>query len=303
MMKTDSTLSALHVPRGLDHLVIGVRDLDAAGERYARFGFTVGARNRHPWGTENRIVQFPGAFLELVTVAEPGRIPEPHGRSYSFGGFVRDALARGEGLSMTVLESQDAKADALRFSTDGIGPYDPFFFERMGVGPDGAPRRVAFSLAFAEDSAARDCGFFVCQQHEPQNFWNRSAQRHANGVTGLAAAVMVAENPTDHHIFLTGFTGQRSLESSSFGISAALPRGRFDILNPKAAAFVFGAAEPVTDKTEYYAGFIVTVPDLVDIKRYLGENRVEFIQTPGRIVIPAADNCGTAIAFEAGLPV
>ncbi len=44
--------------RRIDHLVLAVRDLDAAGLFYERLGFQVGARNRHPWGTENRIVQF-----------------------------------------------------------------------------------------------------------------------------------------------------------------------------------------------------------------------------------------------------
>ena len=46
------------MPHGLDHIVHAIRDLDAAAESYARAGFTVGARNRHPWGTHNRIVQF-----------------------------------------------------------------------------------------------------------------------------------------------------------------------------------------------------------------------------------------------------
>ena len=99
-------------PRGLDHLVLGVHDLDAAAALYQRLGFTVGARNTHPWGTQNRIVQFPGAFLELITVGDAGAIP-PHGqRRFSFGAFVRDALARGEGMSMLVLESKDAAAAA-----------------------------------------------------------------------------------------------------------------------------------------------------------------------------------------------
>ena len=52
-------------PRGIDHLVLAVHDLDAAGDFYEKLGFRVGARNRHPWGTENRIVQFPHIFLEL----------------------------------------------------------------------------------------------------------------------------------------------------------------------------------------------------------------------------------------------
>ena len=45
--------------RRIDHLVVAVRDLDGAGRFYERLGFQVGARNRHPWGTENRLVQFP----------------------------------------------------------------------------------------------------------------------------------------------------------------------------------------------------------------------------------------------------
>ena len=57
--------------RGLDHLVLGVRDLEADAAFCEALGFTVGARNRHPWGTHNRIIQFPGSFLELITVGEP----------------------------------------------------------------------------------------------------------------------------------------------------------------------------------------------------------------------------------------
>jgi catechol 2,3-dioxygenase-like lactoylglutathione lyase family enzyme len=45
------------MPHGLDHIVRAVRDLDAAAKFYARAGFAVGARNRHAWGTHNRIVQ------------------------------------------------------------------------------------------------------------------------------------------------------------------------------------------------------------------------------------------------------
>src|ERR1700733_6713592 len=102
------------MPRGLDRIVRAGLDLDAATELYARAGFTVGARNRHPWGTHNRIVQFPGFFIELITVGEPGLSQPPKG-SFSFGGFTRDFLARGEGLSMLVLEGKGAAADVAAF--------------------------------------------------------------------------------------------------------------------------------------------------------------------------------------------
>jgi catechol 2,3-dioxygenase-like lactoylglutathione lyase family enzyme len=101
--------------RGLDHIVHAVRDLDAAGEFYRRAGFTVGARNRHPWGTHNRIVQFPGFFVELIAVGEPELIVPPTARSFSFGDFTRSFLGREQGLSMLVLEGEDAAADVADF--------------------------------------------------------------------------------------------------------------------------------------------------------------------------------------------
>jgi catechol 2,3-dioxygenase-like lactoylglutathione lyase family enzyme len=61
------------MPNGLDHIVHAVRDLDAAAAFYASAGFIVGARNRHPWGTHNRIVQLKNCYIELLAVAEPER--------------------------------------------------------------------------------------------------------------------------------------------------------------------------------------------------------------------------------------
>ena len=102
--------------RGLDHIVHAVRDLDAAAGLYRRLGFEVGSRNRHPraWGTQNHIVQLPGTFIELLTVADPTGIAPHAPRFFSFGAFNRDFLARGEGLAMLVLEGRGAP-DAAEF--------------------------------------------------------------------------------------------------------------------------------------------------------------------------------------------
>ena len=136
------------MPRGLDHIVHAVDDLDAAGEFYRRAGFTVGARNRHPWGTHNRIVQFPGFFIELIAVGEPDRILPPAAGAFSFGAFTRDFLAREQGLSMLVLEGKGAAADVAAFDKAGIGHARQFDFEREAKRPDGTtvkvlPRRSA----------------------------------------------------------------------------------------------------------------------------------------------------------------
>ena len=111
------------MPRGLDHIVHAVRDLDAAAALYRRLGFTVGARNRHPWGTHNHIVQLPGFFLELLTVAEPEKLGS-EGFSALFGTFNRLFLKRHEGLSFMMLESADALQDAADFRAAKIAASD-----------------------------------------------------------------------------------------------------------------------------------------------------------------------------------
>lgn len=285
--------------RGLDHLVIGVADLDAAGEFYARLGFRVGARNRHPWGTENRIVQFPGAFLELITIGDGTAIP-PHGqRLFSFGAFVRDALARGEGMSMLVLESRDSRADAEGFRRAGIGDFESFFFERQAKRPDGSEVRVAFSLAFAENSAARECAFFVCQQHEPQNFWNPVFQQHENGASGLAATFMVAAEPLAQRDFLSAFSGAGAIETADGGLRLDLPRGRLEVLTPKVAGALLGEDEAKRAEPRF-AGFAVTVPDLARVEANLGRQGVVHRRGERSLVVPPSSGLGCAIVFEQG---
>src|SRR5262249_11384567 len=78
---------------------------------------------RHTWGTHNRLVQTPGFFVELLTVAEPEKLGSD-GLSALFGTFNRLFLKDQEGLSLLILESSDAAADAARFRSAGIGASD-----------------------------------------------------------------------------------------------------------------------------------------------------------------------------------
>jgi hypothetical protein len=283
--------------RGLDHLVLVVHDLDAAGRLYEAMGFRVGARNRHPWGTENRIVQFPGTFLELITVGGGAEIPPHVGSSFSFGAFVRDAQARGEGFAMLVLESHDAEADKAAFDAADIGGFERTSFSRLAKRPDGSTAHVAFSLAFARDALAPQAGFFVCQQHYPENFWNPAFQAHPNGATGVPGVLMVAENPAAHAEFFTAFTGQHDLVSHSGGIVVPTPRGRIEVLT--GASLAFHAGLRLAEEPARFVAFRVAVPDLAAQAARLDEAGVDVTRHEGTLVVPPAVAHGTAIIFQA----
>jgi hypothetical protein len=281
--------------RGLDHIVHAVRDLDAAGEAYARLGFTVGARNRHPWGTHNRIVQFPGVFIELLAIGDMERIPPARPRALSFGAFTRDFLARHEGLSMLVLEGKGAAADADAFRAAGIGDFDVFDFEREGKRPDGTAVKVAFSLAFAEDKQAPDTGFFTCQQHYPENFWSPAFQKHANSVAGVAGVVFVAENPADHHVFLKAFSGVSDLQSTSSGITIETPRGEIQVMDPAAFRLHYAVAPPDVARGMRLAAMRFAAGDMAVARAALGARASERMD---KLIVGPERAHGAVLVFE-----
>lgn len=285
--------------RGLDHIVHAVRDLDAAAAFYGRLGFTVGARNRHPraWGTQNHIVQLPGTFIELLTVADASGIA-PHGpRQFSFGAFNRDFLARGEGLSMLVLEGR-GRADAGEFRAAGIGDFELYEFEREGKRPDGMPIKVSFALAFAADPKAPDAGFFTCQHRHPENFWNPAFQIHANTATGVAGVVLVSENPSDHQVFLSAFAGEREMQATSAGISVVTCRGVIEVLTPQAFREHYGPPPPDTSNGARLAAVRFAVPNRAAVGRLLHEAGVPATARMGRFVVSPDAALGATLAFE-----
>jgi catechol 2,3-dioxygenase-like lactoylglutathione lyase family enzyme len=285
------------VPRGLDHAVHAVRDLDAAAELYRRLGFKVGARNRHPWGTHNHLVQLPGFFVELLTLAEPEKLGTD-GFSNLFGRFNQSFLSRHQGLSILLLESGDAAADAAAFKSAGIAASDVMKFEREGSRPDGSMVKVGFSLAFARDAKAPEIGFATCQQHFPKNFWNPTFQQHPNTASSVAGVVLVAENPTDHHIFLSAFTGVRDLHATSSGVTATTPRGDIKVMDPVAFRSHFGTEPPDISEGARLAAVQFRVREQAALVAALQAGGIEFALQMGQLIVPPDIAMGATILFE-----
>jgi catechol 2,3-dioxygenase-like lactoylglutathione lyase family enzyme len=288
-------------PRGIDHLVLAVRELEAARAAFVRLGFTLTPVARHPWGTVNSLAQFDGAFLELLAVADPAQIPEPTKTSFSFGAFNRRFLEAGEGLSMLVLKSADPAADRAAFSAEGLAVYEPFRFERVAKAPDGGERKVAFSLTFTSEPRLKRAGFFTCQHHYPENFWRAEYQHHANGARRIVSAVLVTRDPADFHEFLTHFTGQREILSTSLGVSFDLGDGsRVEVMSPLAFRAFFGIETEVDPRR--FMAWRVGVADVAATRDVLKANGVAIAERDGRLVVGPADANGAVLSFESWEP-
>jgi catechol 2,3-dioxygenase-like lactoylglutathione lyase family enzyme len=304
------------MPRGIDHLVIAAPDLDALAQVYRSLGFTVGARNRHAWGTLNHIVQFPGCFLELLSTEPSFVAPQAEDLVYPFAGYLAKYLERRAGLAMLVLESNDAKADLVAFKAAGIGQPEPFFFERKGKRPDGSDVHVAFTLAFATAAGVRDAGFFVCQQHFPENFWNPAFQEHANGVTGIAAVTLVHYNPKALKSFMSAYTGQSKARSvrppsgilNASGIdpvdSFAFDTGRGDIecfTHELAEDFYSAGAVNRLDREPHFSIVRFRCRSLDLVRQHLKLHDIPHLERRQKVIVPSLSAFGVTLAFEAAI--
>jgi hypothetical protein len=289
--------------RRLDHIVLAARDPGPQAEAYRHMGFRVGARNLHPWGTQNHIIQFADTFLELICAPEPYHAPvDPDPRVFSFPAFVHDFVQEREGAAMIALTGADAEADARAFHELEMGDYEPFHFERRAKRADGQTSHVAFTLSFATARTMPDIGFYTCRHEHPEAFWDKGLQDHANAVTGVSRVTLVAENPADHAQFLSNFTGVRDFRSSSMGVEFSLANGQaIEVLTPVAFGFRYGAEMQIdAPAAPLIAAIELRASRLTSVVEALTGGRIPHEERGGRIIVPASAAFGVTLAFATG---
>lgn len=284
--------------RGIDHLVIAVRDLEKAATAYRLLGFTTTPVAHHPWGTSNVLVQLDRFFLEIIAVTDETKLIPPTDRQFSFGSYLRDFLVADQGLAMLVFESFDATADCAEFQRKGIASFDRFDFERQAVLPDGSTAIVGFSLAFVAPPSMPKAVFFTCQQHAPQYFWKPAYQVHANGALGIGAVAMAAEEPNALTSLMQALQGADSVQENEGGLHVGTARGWVDILTPDACTAWYGDCfvDPQPDGPRFF-GARIAAADLAATEALLQKNDVPCSWCRAGLLVSPEFMHGMAIAF------
>ena len=170
----------------LDHLIVAVRDLDAATGTYAKLlGRAASWRGAHPgWGTANALFRLDDTYLELGAPSGEG----------PFGAQLRGHLAgSGEGLLGFALRTDDAAACSARLRAAGLAATDPI----DGEGHDaatGAVRRWRNVMLPREASR----GIFVLgiEHRSPPDALPLVASAHPEAsVSGIDHVVVRSEAP------------------------------------------------------------------------------------------------------------
>ena len=286
--------------RGIDHIVLAVKDLEVAQERFSTLGFTCTPRAVHPFGTGNRLLQFANSFVEIVTVVEPENLVPMSDTHFSFGAQTVEFLKTGEGMNMMVMSSDDVRADNAGWAARGLKTYDAVDFSRHAGQPDGSKALVSFSTAFVVDPLMPAIAFFICQQHTPENFWKPMYQNHENGATNIVGITISAPQPERHRGFFEAYLPEGRIEESPGRLTIEAPRGRIEVLRPEGFDNRLGPDEArATGDQAAFSAITLSVTDLEALGELFTERQIDHRHLGSRILLPAHDCFGLAFEFIA----
>jgi catechol 2,3-dioxygenase-like lactoylglutathione lyase family enzyme len=284
--------------RGIDHLVIAVNDLSAAKERYSRLGFCTTPLGEHPWGTGNHLVQFPRNFIELLGVIKPDKLGSVSEGQFSFGAHNQQFLRRREGMSMLVLSTRDARADADEWRARDLQVYEPYHWSRKAILPGGAESTVAFTLTFVTNPLMPEIAFFTCQQHNPEAFWKPEYQVHANGASLVCGVTLVDEAPARHSAFFASLVGSTEIDEAADELVVHCAGGVIRVLSPQGFAARYpGATSDYAAEGAVFRAAAIEAADLDRVARCLEDSAIAYSASRASIQVAQVHGCGVVLEF------
>jgi hypothetical protein len=251
---TDST-PAQHVPPpgtlNLDHVAHFVPDRDAASAALEKLGFVLtpfspqfnrdAAGELVPAGTGNRCAMFAKGFVEFLTPTADTPLAAQ----------LRTAIARYTGHHLIAFGTPAAQEEHSRLERHGFEPL-PLVNLQREVDVSGKPGFVRFSVVRVRPETMPEGRVQFCQHHTPENMWQPKYLEHPNGVTGLIAAFVVADEPEEVAARFAHFTALLPAPIRGF---VQLKTGRGDVFvgSSTACKSLFGEEPPAAPAMAGYA--------------------------------------------------
>ncbi len=271
--------------RGIDHAIIGVRDLDAARAQFERLGFTAAPLGNHVGkATANHCIMFADSYLELLGINEPDKLD-----TLGLDAFLE---ARGEGLVKIALGTPDADAARADIEAQGFSPTGPDDLARpLTDRPDAIVRFRNLQIPEAETGSL---GTFLCGHKTPELMRPPGSMDHANGARNLVAAAAVVDD-----VGAVAGPWARLLGRPAAGGTLDIGRGHVYLATPSGAAGSAGPYGPLPDPLParpFYLGLRVEVASIGAAKEALARSGIApASEEPGRLRISPADACGVRL--------
>lgn len=284
---------------GLDHVVVMVRNLDAAADRWRRLGFVLSPPGTHSahLGTGNHTIMFGVDYVELLGIRQETELNAP---SRAF------LERRGEGIERAAFTTGDAATGVAALRARGITAQGPIEFSRPVSLPNGGHGEAAFSVFhWPEKDAVADLRIFACQHRTRDSVWIPALQSHPNTVTGIERLELVSPKPDEAAARLAELIeGEASSSGDGSRVATASGRGDFLFLTHEAFIARHPSAQREALPVTGAAALVLRVQDIDAAARAInaGASGDEasgdaVVIEPHSITVPASRACGVMLVF------
>jgi catechol 2,3-dioxygenase-like lactoylglutathione lyase family enzyme len=276
---------------GIDHTLVGVKDLEAARRVWQTLGFTVTPRGRHiGWGTGNYCIMFESGYIELLGVVQPAE----------FLNGLDVFLKSREGLMGLAFGTDDAKGLQAALQSAGIPAEGPKDLKRKLELPEGEAL-PAFSLLFPDKRALPGLNAFITQHLTPQIIRRPEWLRHANRARRLVSVTVVAADPAKTALGYLPIFGPERIKVSDAMTVIDTGAGAIRFVTPGGLRILYEALLPLPDfAPPWIAGMKIEVADKNRCRDFLKDRNLPVEKTgKGCLVAPEIAN-GCIIEFVQG---
>jgi len=249
---------------GADHVVVTVRDLDAAANGWGRIGFTMSPRGTHSphLGTGNYTTMFGEDYLELLGVLTETDQNKP----------TRDFLAKREGIERTAFTTDDAAAGAAELKARGLEPIGPVHFGRPVDLPGGGTGEAKFNVfRWPLDQNPGGMRIFACQHLTRDTVWIPEIMTHANGAKRIARIEILTPDPKAAAQKMAGLIDEPATETpDGWRVPSGGKRADFRFYDAKTFEALYPAAVREGAATEGAVALVIATDDLAKAKAASG---------------------------------
>jgi hypothetical protein len=277
---------------GIDHLIVGVADLEAARAQYARLGFNSTPRGRHVgWGTANYCIMFERDYLELLGIVDAGQ----------FTNGLDRFLEHGEGLLGLVLGSRDVAATHAAWTAAGLSPEPSHALGRL-LEAEGEPIELRFRNVLLPREATAGLGLFACQHLTPEPMRRPPWLAHPNSARAIRSCTVAVSDVTPLATALRRMFGTAAITETDNVVAAHTGHGVILAAPPEDANLI----HPLLDLPDHLGeprpvALTLEVADPDRTAAFLRLQAVSFTRSPsGDVLVPPDAAHGVALEFVRG---
>lgn len=277
---------------GIDHAIIGVRDLELARARYARLGFNSTPRGRHVgWGTANYCIMFERDYLELLGIVDASQ----------FTNGLDRFLERREGLLGIVVGTRDAAATRAAWVAAGAAPEEVRSLNRL-LESEAGPIELRFRNVLLPAAETAGLGLFACEHLTPGPMRRPAWLVHPNGALGIRSCTVVAAPTTPLVEAMARLFGSAAITRTDNVVAVHTGHGVILIAPPEDAELIHPLRDLPDELGEpMLAALTLEVADPERTAAFLRLQGVPFARSPtGDVLVPPAEAHGVALELVRG---